>query len=130
MAKRSRPTDPPADGARKARKRVKRLERELTDLRVTEARRREQLDAVRARVAEVHARLTTQWAIVAEATGTGPNAASGGPIGFCMREKRPVRIDDPKPVTLSNGRAAIAGTCSICGARVMVLSTRSAATLG
>jgi hypothetical protein len=124
MAKGSR--DATADDARQARKELKRLEGELADLRLTEAKRRGQLEAVRARAAEVRSQLTTQWAIVAELTGR-PDPAAQGPIGFCMREKRPVHIDDPRPVTLSNGRAATAGTCSICGARVVVLSSRPAA---
>jgi hypothetical protein len=130
MAKRARPTDSPAKAAdaREARKRLKQLEKKLAELQATEAKRREQLNEVRAKAADVRARLTAQWAIVAEATGSKPDAAGQGPIGFCMREKRPVRIDDPIPVTLSNGRAAIAGTCPTCGARVMVLSARSMAT--
>jgi hypothetical protein len=133
MAKRSRPTDQPAKGsgtaddARDARKRLKQLEKELGELQATEAKRREQLNEVRASAADVRTRLAAQWAIITELTGSGPVAAEG-PIGFCMREKRPVQISDPRPVTLSNGRAALAGTCPVCGARVIVLSSRSAAT--
>lgn len=130
MGKRSRPTVPleseatPGDAGR-ARKRLKRLERKLARLRATEAKRREQLNEVRARAADVRTQLTTLIAIVADATpASRSDAAGGGPIGFCMREKRPVQIKHPNPVTLSNGRAAIAGTCPTCGARVMVLSAR------
>jgi len=133
MAKRSRPTDPPIeagtapeDGGR-VRKRRKRLERELAALGATEARRLTQLKAVRARAAEVRTRLTALRAMDAAAgRPADPAASPGGPIGYCMREKRPVEISDPEPVTLSNGRRAIAGTCSTCGARVVALSARVA----
>ena len=133
MAKRSRPTDlpieagVPPENVGKARKRLKGLERELAELRATEAKRIEQLKDVRARAVDVRIRLTALRAIVALTTGEpGSDVAGAGPIGYCMREKRPVQISDPKPLTLSNGRSAIAGTCSICGARVMVLSARPA----
>ncbi|MEI8332523.1 MAG: DUF5679 domain-containing protein [Chloroflexota bacterium] len=145
MAKRSRPTDPaveagthPHDGAA-VRKRQKRLRRELARLEVTEARRLEQLEEVRARMAALRARLATLMAADAAtgptpatdvpAAATGPTAASDapttGPTGYCMRERRRVPIDDPVPVTLSNGRAATAGTCSTCGARIVALTSRA-----
>ena len=137
MAKRSRPTEPPvnvgpgtppADGGR-APKRLKRLERELAELGATEAKRLAQLHKVRARATAVRVRLTNLRTTVADAGGTaGADVPSAGPIGYCMREKRPVQISDPEPVTLSNGRTAIAGTCSTCGARVVALSVRAAPT--
>jgi hypothetical protein len=133
MAKRSRPTDPPTeagippeDGGR-ARKRLKRLERELAELGTTEAKRLGQLKEVRARTVDVRTRLMALRAMVAVAGRTaGPDASPAGPIGYCMREKRPVQISNPEPVTLSNGRAAIAGTCSTCGTRIVALSARAA----
>ncbi len=132
MAKRSRPTDPPIeagtppeDGAR-VRKRVKRLERELTKLAATEARRLEQLEEVRARAADVRARLTALGSDAVAGRTVGSDPSPAGPFGYCMREKRRVQISGPEPVTLSNGRAAVAGTCSTCGARVVALSARGA----
>lgn len=131
MAKRSRRTDPATEvaptpkAAAKARKQLTGLERELAELRATEAKRLEQLKDVRARSVDVRTRLAALRAVVAVAAAApGSKGAVAGPLGYCMREKRPVEISDPKPVTLSNGRAAIAGTCSLCGARVMVLSAR------
>lgn len=112
--------------SRKARKQVKRLERELIELRATEAKRRKQLGEVLARAAEVQGQLAALQAVVADAArAPGSAATRSGPVGYCMREKRPVQIRDPKPVTLSNGRSAIAGICLNCGARVMVLVSRS-----
>ena len=134
MAKRSRPTLPPTEAdapqanTGKARRRVKRLERELRELRATETKRRKQLGEVQARAADVRTRLATVRAVVASAVPAADSDASDSrPIGYCLRDKRTVQVDKPKPVTLSNGRAAIAGTCSICGARVMVLSARAGA---
>ncbi len=135
MAKRSRPTEapveagtPPADGD-KAHKRLKRLERELAELGATEAKRLAQLNEVRARATAVRTRLTTLRTTVAGAHGeAGSDVPPAGPIGYCMRERRPVEISDPEPVTLSNGRTAIAGTCSTCGARVVALSARASPT--
>ncbi|MHB8459844.1 MAG: DUF5679 domain-containing protein [Candidatus Limnocylindrales bacterium] len=135
MAKRSRPTDPPieagtppADGD-KAHKRLKRLERELAELGATEARRLEQLKEVRARAADVRTRFTALRTMDAAAgRSADPAATPAGPIGYCLREKRPVEISDPEPVTLSNGRTAIAGTCSTCGARIVALPARASPT--
>jgi len=133
MAKRSRPTDAgveggsrPVDGA-KVRKRTRRLERKLAELEATEARRVEQLEKVRARAADLRARLAALGAATAAAGPTPASAGSTpGPTGYCMREKRRVQIGDPVAVTLSNGRAATAGTCLTCGARIVALSSRAA----
>jgi len=133
MAKRSRPTDAgaeagshPEDGA-KLRKRSRRLERKIAELEATEAKRVGQLEKVRARAADLRARLA---ALGAADAAEGPTAASTGPTpgptGYCMREKRRVQIGDPVSVTLSNGRAATAGTCLTCGARIVALSSRAA----
>jgi len=140
MAKRSRPTDPgvegrsrPEDGD-KVRKRSRRLERKIAQLEATEAKRVEQLEKVRSRVADLRARLAAlnpaDAATGAGAASAGPTPASAGstpgPTGYCMREKRRVQIGDPVAVTLSNGRAATAGTCLTCGARIVALSSRAA----
>jgi hypothetical protein len=133
MAKRSRPSDAgveggsrPVDGA-KIRKRARALERKLAKLEATEARRVEQLEKVRASVSDLRARLAAltpaDAATDAAAKSAGPTP---GPTGYCMREKRRVQIVDPMPVTLSNGRAATAGTCLTCGARIVALTSRAA----
>ncbi len=133
MAKRSRQTAPgiesgprPGDGA-DVRTRSRRLERRIAELEATEAKRVEQLAKVRARMADLRARLA---ALDPADAAAGPITASGastpGPTGYCMREKRRVRIGDPVPVTLSNGRAATSGTCLTCGARIVALSSRAA----
>jgi hypothetical protein len=133
MAKRSRPTDAGVEGGSRpvdrveVRKRTRRLERKLADLEATEARRVEQLEKVRVRVADLRARLA---ALAPAAAATDAAAASAGPTpgptGYCMREKRRVQIGDPVPVTLSNGRAATSGTCMTCGARIVALTSRTA----
>jgi hypothetical protein len=135
MAKRSRPTDPPietgtppANGAG-ARKRAKRLDRKVAKLAVTEARRLEQLTKAQARLADARARLATLRAMD-EVVGrtVDPDRSPAGPFGYCMREKLKVEISEPEPVTLSNGRTAVAGRCPRCGVRVVALSTRGAHT--
>src|SRR5450756_1091435 len=102
MAKRSRPTDRPTDTGTTpkdrggARKRLKRLERELAELGAIEAKRLEQLTGVRARAADVRTKLVALRAKDAEAPGTlGSVAVAAGPTGYCMREKRRVTISDP-----------------------------------
>jgi NAD-dependent SIR2 family protein deacetylase len=37
---------------------------------------------------------------------------------YCVKCKKKTEIKDPKEVTMKNGRAAIAGTCSVCGTKV------------
>jgi hypothetical protein len=40
---------------------------------------------------------------------------------FCLREKRRVAVVDAQPTVLRNGRAAIAGVCASCGAKIVTL---------
>jgi hypothetical protein len=40
---------------------------------------------------------------------------------LCMRCRDFREIRDPKPVTLPNGRPALAGSCPVCGARIMAI---------
>jgi len=118
----------PQDGGG-ARKRLKRLEREVAELGLTEAKRLAQLNAVRARAATARARLAALRAKDAIAPRTsGCVASPAGPSGYCMREKRRVTISDPTSFTLANGRMAVAGTCSTCGVRVTALAARPAPT--
>jgi Domain of unknown function (DUF5679) len=131
MAKRSRPTEPPVNVAGHAsggrRQGAQAARAELAELGATEAKRLARLNKVRARATAVRTRLTTRRTTVADGGGAaGVDGPPTGPIGYCMREKRPVQISDPEPVTLSNGRRATAGTCSTCGARVVALSARAA----
>jgi RNase P subunit RPR2 len=37
---------------------------------------------------------------------------------YCVKCKTKTEIKDPKEVTMKNGRAAITGTCSVCGTKV------------
>ncbi len=103
---------------RQARRR-ERIEKQLVvaDRRV--ARRRAQLEAASAR----RAALADRLAALADA-----DAVSGGPVtdsrsvqAYCVRERVRVTVRDPKPVTFANGRSALAGVCSSCGARVVSL---------
>ena len=47
--------------------------------------------------------------------------------GYCLkcREKREMR--DPKEVTLKNERAAMQGTCAVCGTKITVMGGKKAA---
>jgi Domain of unknown function (DUF5679) len=40
------------------------------------------------------------------------------PEGYCVKEKKKVEIQDPKQVTMKNGRPAIQGTCPDCGTKI------------
>ena len=56
----------------------------------------------------------------AHAGATAAAIPAAAPMqAFCLRERRRVDIVDPEPITLSNGRSAIAGTCPSCGVRVV-----------
>ena len=46
---------------------------------------------------------------------------------YCLRDRRIVAILDPEAVVLGNGRPAIGGRCEACGARVVTMVPRSAA---
>jgi len=37
---------------------------------------------------------------------------------YCMKDRKKVEIQNPKNVTLKNGRPAVQGTCPICGTKV------------
>ena len=137
MAKRTQSSDPPtervsalpAEGKRQ--KGRKRLERQLAELATVEAKRLEQLTTVRAKAAAVRTELSALTANDAAPSQTsGSEPALAGPTGYCMRERRRVTISDPTARTLSNGRAALVGACSTCGARVMVLAAGPVSTGG
>jgi hypothetical protein len=42
--------------------------------------------------------------------------------GFCVKERRRVEMINPRPVTLVNGRPAIAGVCPHCGTKIYKIS--------
>ena len=37
---------------------------------------------------------------------------------YCVKCKAKTEIKDSKEVTMKNGRAAVTGTCSVCGTKV------------
>ncbi len=104
---------------RQARRRT-RIEKRLAvaDRRV--ARRQAQLEAASAR----RAALADRLAALAGADGATAGGTAGDPSAvqaYCVRERVRVTVRDPKPVTFANGRSAVAGVCSSCGARVVSL---------
>jgi len=113
--------------ARQAGRKVARLERRLGRLTAKEGRLSRRLSKAQERVRAVEERLR-------ELRGSGP---AGGPAattttsvpGYCLRERRRVTLSDAQPVTLRNGRTALAGTCPDCGARIVSMAAvRVAAT--
>ncbi len=44
--------------------------------------------------------------------------AAEAPEGYCVKERKRVRIKDPEPTVTKNGRQAIKGTCPDCGTKV------------
>ncbi len=117
-----------------ARRRVQRLERRLAAVRELEQKRGKQAAKARDRAdaAELHAKRSRQLeraqrrsaALEAELkalghTGTGTVATAPGPEAWCLRERKRVAMVGAAPMTMRNGRAAVAGTCPSCGARVV-----------
>jgi hypothetical protein len=47
--------------------------------------------------------------------------------GLCLRCRAFRKLRRPRPVTLSNGRPALRGTCPVCGARMMLIVKKSPA---
>ena len=44
--------------------------------------------------------------------------AEDGIEGYCMKERKHVRIKDPEKTTAKNGREAVRGTCPDCGSTI------------
>jgi hypothetical protein len=42
--------------------------------------------------------------------------------GYCVKERRRVEMINPRPVTMVNGRPAIAGVCPHCGTKIYKIS--------
>jgi Domain of unknown function (DUF5679) len=51
-------------------------------------------------------------------TAGHPSEVRPMPEGYCVKEKKKVEIQDPKQVTMKNGRPAIQGTCPDCGTKI------------
>ncbi len=125
--------EPNAGGGSK--KRAGRLESRLADLEKKESKLARRLDRVHERQVATQGKLA---AIRGDGAGSGSGASAragdpheGAPVpvsaepanvtAFCLREKRRVEMADPHPTVLRNGRAAVAGTCSSCGAKLVAL---------
>lgn len=116
-------------GKKAAAKRA-RLEKKLAKAVREEARRRGQYEQAAADRTALAGQLLelTQGAPVAPATppgdaappaGTQAASSSDAVTAFCLRQKKRVTLQNPEPVTLRNGRRALAGTCPECGARIV-----------
>lgn len=112
------------------------LEKKLAKAVREEARRRGQYEQAAADRAALAGQLLelTQGApvappvpsadVAAHADAAPPAAAPAGSptevvTAFCLRQKKRVTLQNPEPVTLRNGRRAVAGTCPECGARIV-----------
>lgn len=118
----------PAPSRKQLARRRRRAERRLGAARELEARRARQLDEARdlriRREAELAALGAEQAIAQAAPSADDPDAdqqaGSDGPIAYCLRERQKVRMANPTPLVLRSGRAALAGTCPSCGARLVV----------
>jgi uncharacterized coiled-coil protein SlyX len=106
--------------ARRTRRKVARLERRLAELSAQEATRRRKLARTQERVAAVKEQLRELRAVAGSATG---EEADAGVAAYCLRERRRVTLTNALPITLRNGRAALAGTCPSCGVRIVSMAT-------
>ena len=85
------------------------IEAEIASADKLVAKRRAQLDAATAERAALTARLARLTA----------ESGQLGPMAYCLREKAQFAMIEPHAVTLANGRPAIAGGCSSCGAKLV-----------
>jgi len=71
----------------------------------------------------------TAGSATADAPAEPPGAvANPAPVeAYCLRERKRVRMADPKPVRTANGGAALSGTCPSCGASLYKLVGRARA---
>jgi hypothetical protein len=95
------------------------LERRLGRLSAKEARRSRKLTRTQQRILAVETRLRAL-----RESSVAAGAAPGVP-GYCLRERRRVVVAGAELVTLRNGRAALAGTCPDCGARIISMAVRA-----
>ncbi len=47
--------------------------------------------------------------------------------GYCLKCRTKQEMKDEKEVTLKNGRAAMQGTCPVCGTKITVIGGKKAA---
>jgi predicted nuclease with TOPRIM domain len=106
-------------GAKDVGKRLRRFERRLARVRDNEAKWEHQLGRARARGAELEDRMTALQSTDQAGTVESEQDVSVGQQAFCMGERRKVVIAGATAIVLKNGRAAVAGTCPTCGARVV-----------
>ncbi len=132
MAKKKQ-RDPGGDTKGQRRRELATLEGRLDTLMATDQRQRAKLARTQERIEAVKARLRELGGPGAPA-GDTPSAdrpaASAAPahavVAYCLRERRRVELTDFVPVTLRNGRSAVAGTCPGCGVRIVSLAARQA----
>ena len=48
-------------------------------------------------------------------------------LGYCLKCREKREMQEPRQVTLKNGRAATQGTCPTCGAKITVIGGQKAA---
>lgn len=99
-------------------KRLATMKRRLAKAEAMVAKRSAQLEAASARRSELVERLAALSGAVSEPRETGTPEVV---LAYCIRERTRVTMRDPRPVVLTNGRNALAGTCTSCGAKVMRL---------
>ena len=112
---------------KQVKRRVHRLEKRLTHVREVQEKRSRQAERAQARggarkaVAKRTRQLekATRRAATLEAALVALGTAAGGPSAYCLRERTVVAMRKPQPMLMRNGRAALAGTCPSCGARVV-----------
>jgi hypothetical protein len=124
--------DTTADTPRpRLKRRIRRLERRLANVRAEATRRAQRLDDARSSGAKHKVeRRRARKVERAQAKGEQLEAAiaklrpqatpSPEPVfAYCLRDRERVAMEDPEHVTMKNGRAALGGRCPRCGQRLM-----------
>jgi len=47
------------------------------------------------------------------------------PQAYCVKERKKVEMQNPKEVTMKNGRAALQGVCPDCGTKLFKIKAKS-----
>lgn len=111
-------------------KKAVRLQHKITAFERKESKLAKQLDKLHDRQTAARTRLSTLAPVPVDPAahaGSAKPSADGGSAprtAFCLREKRQVAVTDAHPTVLRNGRAAIAGICASCGAKLVTLVAR------
>ena len=67
--------------------------------------------------------LESRLAEVPEPTGASqPPAVTWLVEGYCMKDRKRVEMVNPHPITMVNGRPAMAGVCPHCGTKIFKIS--------